>query len=224
MLQRKSSWTDADVSRFTSLVRQDHLIEQEEARAKAAAELTESEVEREFTELMRAILYRYHEEQIWSDKIRSVSTYGSLTVLGLNLLVFVAAILFVEPWKRRKLAQTFEKKVEEMTTVTNASFEERSNMLSTRMDKQDELLIDMARNLASYVTPMISLPDVVYEDIVVPAATTTSIEEPPKDWSSMSLPEVLSSTLHGLDLRWLVVGTSLTATAVGWLARGWYGR
>ncbi|TCD62303.1 sensitivity to high expression protein she9, partial [Steccherinum ochraceum] len=93
LLQRKSTWTDDDVSRFTSLVRQDHLFEQNEARAKANAALTESEVEREFSELMRIILHRYHEEQIWSDKIRSASTYGSLTVLGLNLLVFVMAIL-----------------------------------------------------------------------------------------------------------------------------------
>ncbi|TFK40695.1 Mdm33 family-domain-containing protein [Crucibulum laeve] len=115
LLQRKSLWTDSDVGRFTSLVRQDHLYEQEETRAKAAVDETEDAVEREFSKLMRVILARYHEEQVWSDKIRSASTYGSLAALGLNLLVFVMAIIVVEPWKRRRLAQTFEKKIEELS-------------------------------------------------------------------------------------------------------------
>ena len=71
-------------------------------------------MEREFSELMKVILNRYHEEQVWSDKIRSASTYGQLTVLGLNMLVFLLAIILVEPWKRKRLAQTFERKVDEM--------------------------------------------------------------------------------------------------------------
>ncbi|KAE9394864.1 hypothetical protein BT96DRAFT_862492 [Gymnopus androsaceus JB14] len=114
LLQRKSSWTDEDLIRFTSIVRQDHHFEQEEARARIAVDEAESAVEKEFTELMRSILGRYHEEQVWSDKIRSASTYGQLAVLGLNLLVFVLAIIVVEPWKRKRLAQTFEKKIEEL--------------------------------------------------------------------------------------------------------------
>jgi len=48
---------------------------------------------------MCTILARYHEEQVWSDKIWP-STYGSLAV-------FVVAVVFVEPWKRISLAQTF---------------------------------------------------------------------------------------------------------------------
>ncbi|EEB92980.1 hypothetical protein MPER_08431, partial [Moniliophthora perniciosa FA553] len=103
-----------DVSRFTTLVREDHTFVQEEARSKAAVDETEEAVEKEFNELTRSILTRYHEEQVWSDKIRSASTYGQLAALGLNLLVFILAIVAVEPWKRRRLAQTFEKKIEEM--------------------------------------------------------------------------------------------------------------
>ncbi|KAG8773426.1 sensitivity to high expression protein she9 [Serendipita sp. 397] len=77
LLQRKSSWNDADVIRFTNLVRLDHNNEQAEARAKVEVEQTDSAVEQEFQNLTRAILNRYHEEQVWSDKIRSASTYGS---------------------------------------------------------------------------------------------------------------------------------------------------
>ncbi|KAF9517222.1 hypothetical protein BS47DRAFT_1434735 [Hydnum rufescens UP504] len=111
LLQRKSSWSEADVGRFTALVRQDHINEQEEARAKERADATELLVESEFSELMRSILHRYHEEQVWSDKIRSASTYGSLAALGLNLIVFILAIVVVEPWKRKRLGETFEKRI-----------------------------------------------------------------------------------------------------------------
>ncbi|KAI0793169.1 mitochondrial distribution and morphology family 33, partial [Irpex lacteus] len=140
LLQRKSSWTDDDVGRFTALVRQDHLFEQAENRAKKAAQHTEDEVEREFSELMRVILNRYHEEQVWSDKIRSASTYGQLTVLGLNMFVFILAIILVEPWKRKRLAQTFERKVEEMTETTSKAFQDETRRLVEQLGKQaDEI-------------------------------------------------------------------------------------
>ncbi|KIY61858.1 mitochondrial distribution and morphology family 33, partial [Cylindrobasidium torrendii FP15055 ss-10] len=118
LLQRKSSWSDADVSRFTVLIRQDHMLEQEETRAKIGVDEAEVSLEREFSELMRAILGRYHEEQIWSDKIRSAATYGQIAALALNLIVFILAIILVEPWKRKRLAQTFEKKTEELSAET----------------------------------------------------------------------------------------------------------
>ncbi|EPT05178.1 hypothetical protein FOMPIDRAFT_1080358, partial [Fomitopsis schrenkii] len=140
LLQRKSTWSDQDVIRFTELVRKDHLHEQEETRAKLAASGAEDAVEREFSELMRVILNRYHEEQAWSDKIRSASTYGSLAVMGANLLVFVVAILFVEPWKRRRLAQTFERKVEEMSAENAARLESAAEAIEKRMEVQDRML------------------------------------------------------------------------------------
>lgn len=140
LLQRKSSWTDGDVGRFTSLVRQDHLYEQEESRAKLAVNVSEDAVEREFSQLLRIILARYHEEQVWSDKIRSASTYGSLAALGLNMLVFILAIIVVEPWKRRRLAQTFEKKIEEMSLENAARLETSMEKIEGHISRQEGLL------------------------------------------------------------------------------------
>ncbi|KAF9463015.1 Mdm33 family-domain-containing protein, partial [Collybia nuda] len=140
LLQRKSNWNDNDVSRFTTLVRQDHLFEQEEARSKAAVDETEASVEREFSQLMRSILARYHEEQVWSDKIRSASTYGSLAALGLNMLVFIMAIVVVEPWKRRRLAETFEKKIEELSTENAARLEATMMEIRKQLARHENLL------------------------------------------------------------------------------------
>jgi sensitive to high expression protein 9, mitochondrial len=140
LLQRKSNWTDADVGRFTSLVRQDHLYEQEESRAKLAVNESDDAAEREFSQLLRVILARYHEEQVWSDKIRSASTYGSLAALGLNMLVFIMAIIVVEPWKRRRLAQTFEKKIEEMSMENAARLEASMQTIEGHISRQEGLL------------------------------------------------------------------------------------
>lgn len=93
---------------------------------------------------MRSILNRYHEEQVWSDKIRSASTYGSLAVLGLNVLIFLMATIFVEPWKRRKLATTFEKKVDEMDAKNSVVIGEAMTALHERLDRQQEALIQLA--------------------------------------------------------------------------------
>lgn len=140
LLQRKSSWTDGDVGRFTSLVRQDHLYEQEELQAKSAVNVSEDAVEREFSQLLRIILARYHEEQVWSDKIRSASTYGSLAALGLNMLVFILAIIVVEPWKRRRLAQTFETKIEEMSLENAERLETSMQVIEGHISRQEGLL------------------------------------------------------------------------------------
>ncbi|KAG1879175.1 Mdm33 family-domain-containing protein [Suillus subluteus] len=148
LLQRKSSWTDSDVSAFTSLVRSDHHLEQHEVATKAKVSENEDALDREFGELMRAILARYHEEQVWSDKIRSASTYGSMMVLGVNVMVFILAIVVVEPWKRRRLAQTFEKKVEEMAAETQALIESGSAKLNEQLMKQERLISEIVERAA----------------------------------------------------------------------------
>ncbi|KAF8158248.1 Mdm33 family-domain-containing protein [Crassisporium funariophilum] len=153
LLQRKSSWSDSDVGRFTTLVRQDHLYEQEESRSKAAVDETEDAVEREFSQLMRTILARYHEEQVWSDKIRSASTYGSLAALGLNMLVFIMAIVVVEPWKRRRLAQTFERKIEELSTDNATRLDASMQAIEGHIARQEESLEFLKMEVSRKVIP-----------------------------------------------------------------------
>lgn len=159
LLQRKSSWTDEDLIRFTSIVRQDHHFEQEEARARIAVDEAESAVEKEFTELMRSILGRYHEEQVWSDKIRSASTYGQLAVLGLNLLVFVLAIIVVEPWKRKRLAQTFEKKIEELNEQYKEVLAGNMVLLKQQLEEQAvaiKAIADVVSKVDVQTQPLVS--------------------------------------------------------------------
>lgn len=111
LLSRKNNWTETDLSRYTELLRKEHTVSQQEKLAEQELERTEGEVQKAFDELMKAVMVRYHEEQIWSDRMRGWSTYGSLLVAGLNAVLFIMAILVVEPYKRKKLAETFEKRL-----------------------------------------------------------------------------------------------------------------
>ncbi|KAJ7505543.1 Mdm33 family-domain-containing protein [Mycena galericulata] len=205
LLQRKSNWNQADIARFTTLVPQDHSFEQEETHARAAVHEAEEAVEREFTELMRTILARYHEEQVWSDKIRSASTYGSLAALGLNLFVFVTAIVFVEPWKRRRLAMTFEKKIEEMGVENKAVVEENMKEIGRMLEAQALLLTNPSRLS-------------VLDSGIVPVAT-----EPPRSVEAADLPRRIWEKSRDPEVGATVAGTAVVAVAAGWFLKTWLG-
>ena len=113
LLQRKHNWSPQDLERFTSLYRSDHANEQAESNAQAAVTVAESEAEEASTKLSATILARYHEEQIWSDKIRRMSTWGTWGLMGMNVLLFMVFQIGVEPWRRKRLVKGFEEKVME---------------------------------------------------------------------------------------------------------------
>lgn len=123
LLERKDRWTDSDVADFTSLIRSDHASNAAVSQTSSQLNAAESNVDRLFSELTKSILTRYHEEQIWSDKIRSFSSWANLVGLLVNLVVFVGAIAFVEPWKRRKLAEGLETRIAGMMESVQAQIE-----------------------------------------------------------------------------------------------------
>ncbi|OKL58315.1 hypothetical protein UA08_06538 [Talaromyces atroroseus] len=113
LLQRKHAWSPADLERFTSLYRSDHTNEIAEVEAQEALTKAEHDLEEATAKLNRSILSRYHEEQIWSDKIRRMSTWGTWGLMGVNVLLFLIFQILVEPWRRQRLVKGFEEKVKE---------------------------------------------------------------------------------------------------------------
>jgi len=127
LLQRKSSWTPGELKQFTDLYQADATNSQNEKKLKARlVELEAAEIKLE-DELYRAILTRYHEEQIWSDKIRRTSTWGTFLLMGMNIVLFLIFQLLLEPWKRRRLTRSFEDKVK--TALEDYSQEQNENTL-----------------------------------------------------------------------------------------------
>ena len=113
LLQRKHAWTPNDLERFTALYRSDHANEQTETAAQENLAALERKAEEAGAKLSACILARYHEEQIWSDKIRRMSTWGTWGLMGVNVLLFLVFQIGVEPWRRKRLVKGFEDKVME---------------------------------------------------------------------------------------------------------------
>lgn len=85
--------------------------------------VAEREAEEAAAVLSKSILSRYHEEQIWSDKIRRMSTWGTWGLMGVNVLLFLIFQVAVEPWRRRRLVKGFEEKVMEALERGNGTKE-----------------------------------------------------------------------------------------------------
>jgi sensitive to high expression protein 9 len=113
LLERKSSWSPSDLERYMTLVRSEHLDEQ--AVQKAKEDLAEAERDLEDTRAMLEKLERkqYHEEQIWSDTIRRNSTWVTIGLMGVNIFLLLAQIIFFEPYRRRKIVREMKAALDE---------------------------------------------------------------------------------------------------------------
>ncbi|PRQ77626.1 She9 / Mdm33 family-domain containing protein [Rhodotorula toruloides] len=197
LLQRKPTWNGPDVLRFTELVQQEHENERAEAKAKSEMEAGEEAVERGFSDLMQAILERYHEEQVWSDKvrplvvlvclpslntilsqIRSMSTYGSLAITGLNVLLFIITLLLIEPWRRRRLVQNVEERLrtnsQQGHDATQAQLETLQHLLQQTQASLDAVAATTAGLAAPPPAPPSPIP--VPETPFTPVFDSTSPE------------------------------------------------
>ncbi|KAJ2313417.1 sensitivity to high expression protein she9, partial [Coemansia sp. Cherry 401B] len=147
LLQRKHLWTEDDVARFTGLYRDEH--QAEGAEAQAADELRDAEllVDRRYDQLVNAIRERYHEEQIWSDKIRRASTYGTWAVLFMNIAALLMAQAIFEPRKRRKIVAGVDERLAEALGEQNARIEGAGTRLELRLAEQEKVAAQMAQHL-----------------------------------------------------------------------------
>ncbi|KAL7932945.1 Mdm33 family domain-containing protein [Trichoderma chlorosporum] len=105
LLARKDTWTPTDLERFTELYRTDHVLEGEVVTAQETLTEAESDEQKLSQKLSAGILKRYHEEQIWSDRIRRASTWGTWGLMGMNFVLFVVLQFVAEPWKRKRLVK-----------------------------------------------------------------------------------------------------------------------
>ncbi|GEQ69823.1 hypothetical protein JCM33374_g3498 [Metschnikowia sp. JCM 33374] len=133
LLTRKHTWTPVDVERFTQLYKNDHRNQQDETTSKQALDEAEQNVEAVQIKLTASILTRYHEEQLWSDKIRQASTWGTWMLMGVNIMLFATATFFVEPWKRRKLVNAFQEEVQQKLEEYSTELKSLSRRISPEL-------------------------------------------------------------------------------------------
>ena len=169
LLNKKSSWNDEQLLSFTDLVKNDHQIEKLEKEALELVDKYESLVEKGFDKLVKSILERYHEEQIWSDKIRSLSSTYTLLALGINVIVFISAIIIIEPYKRKKMINELEVNLKNDKELFLSKFNEiNSNFLSFIDNSNNEALkdVDVERSQLSSIQPSSSTPSTKTNTII----------------------------------------------------------
>lgn len=137
LLQRKHQWTPSDLEQFTMLYRDNHANETAVESTKDCLEKAESALEDSRSRAAKLIGARYREEQVWSDKIRRASTWGTWGLMGFNVVLFLVVQLGLEPWKRKRLVGSFEEKVR--------------NVLDTASRDQKEMVENLEQKIAKFI-------------------------------------------------------------------------
>lgn len=217
LLQRKHAWTPNDLERFTELYRSDHANEQAEAAAQENLLTVERRAEEAAARLSASILARYHEEQIWSDKIRRMSTWGTWGLMGVNVLLFLVFQIGVEPWRRKRLVKGFEDKVME------ALEREGSAISTTPMDlKTAQGLSPAAVQEAQEATAPVDIEEAQSPSVTLPAVTEPLPDPSPETPLPVqeNLPtetiSVQSSSISKLDLQ-LQIPMSIFRSIKEWI-------
>ncbi|KAF4241625.1 hypothetical protein CNMCM6805_003899 [Aspergillus fumigatiaffinis] len=189
LLQRKHAWSAADLERFTHLYRNDHTNEVAEMETQDALSAAERESEEAAAQLSKSILSRYHEEQVWSDKIRRMSTWGTWGLMGVNVLLFLIFQIAVEPWRRKRLVKGFEEKVieaiEKEKAINHIEILKPQPALTSTSPSAEEAAEQTTASTTSEVTPT--------TDENTPATTDEAITSEPVVWDSDPTPTIVTN-------------------------------
>lgn len=102
LLQSKPSWRTDDLIRFTELYKQEMELEKSEHQAKIENDSLEIQVDDAHQKFLDALRERYQGEQLWADKIRQLSSYGTFGLIIFNTIMFILFQLFLEPRRRTR--------------------------------------------------------------------------------------------------------------------------
>lgn len=149
-------------------------------------------------------MFRYHEEQIWSDKIRRASTWGTFALMGVNVLLFVVVQVGLEPWRRKRLVKGFEEKVKEAVEQIPSQRSHQHDIATTvaEVPKQEDTT-GIAIQLATEEEGVVIIKDVGEGDVVlteeeIQEVEAESIPERRDIWISAASGAVIGSLLTAL--------------------------
>ncbi|KAJ9669595.1 sensitivity to high expression protein she9 [Coniosporium apollinis] len=117
LLERKHSWLAADLERYMSLIRSEHVNDQAVQAAKDAVQAADASLEEARARLEKRERAQYHEEQIWSDTIRRNSTWVTIGLMGFNTFLLLVSLAIFEPWRRRRIVREIKGALDEKTTA-----------------------------------------------------------------------------------------------------------
>ncbi|KAG9671237.1 hypothetical protein KCU99_g5444, partial [Aureobasidium melanogenum] len=160
LLERKHSWSAADLERYMSLIRSEHLNEQAVQAAKEHLADAERDLEDARAKLEKKERKQYHEEQIWSDTIRRNSTWVTFGLMGLNVFLLLANLIIFEPWRRRRIVREIKTALDEKTTMApaltstvEAEVDKVIEPVEQPLEKIEEQVVNTVEAVAAEVKP-----------------------------------------------------------------------
>lgn len=142
LLERKSSWSPSDLERYMTLVRSEHLDEQAVQKAKEDLAAAERDLEDSRALLERLERKQYHEEQIWSDTIRRNSTWVTIGLMGVNIFLLLAQIIFFEPYRRRKIVREVKEALDERVVAAPGQVQSQLAVATPEVEKQVDEVVE----------------------------------------------------------------------------------
>jgi len=206
LLERKHAWSDADLERYMNLIRSEHLNEQGVQGAKDSVAAAEMSLEEARTRLEKRERMQYHEEQIWSDTIRRNSTWVTFGLMGVNILLLLATLVVIEPWRRRRLVREIRRTLEENQMPGPTSSHIAKEIEAVAAPKG--IIIESIELLPSDDT-VASSDTQIYSSVErPPPADSPELPVPetsnPILWGSTAIPEQASKVARSTDNAWSV--------------------
>lgn len=157
LLERKHSWTDTDMERYMSLIRSEHVNERAVENAQREIIQAERTLEEARQELEHSERKMYHEEQVWSDTIRRNSTWITFGLMGFNVVLLLAQIIVVEPWRRKRLVMEVRNTLDEKSALAPSVIPTLKDEARTREHAKVEAEIDEAMGMPVEPKPSVEM-------------------------------------------------------------------
>jgi sensitive to high expression protein 9 len=158
LLERKHSWSAADLERYMSLIRSEHVNDQAVREAKEAIISAENALEEARAQLERRERAQYHEEQIWSDTIRRNSTWVTFGLMGLNIFLLLSSLVIFEPWRRRRMVREVKNALEAHKTALDSAVAAASPTLALATSPESQVPATLPEPPAPATSPEPRIP------------------------------------------------------------------
>jgi sensitive to high expression protein 9 len=142
LLSSRDKWTSTQAIQFAKLLENEVQIRTNLEVAKSDLSNKEIQLSKYQMEYMNNLRKRYHEEQVWTDKWRILSTYGTWGLIGLNSIVFLVSQYMFRQREIQRM-KDFEGLLKE-TLVSNSVALEAAISGSSSRKKNDEVVTTVA--------------------------------------------------------------------------------
>lgn len=140
LLARKASWMQSDKNQFAELLDLDYKLEKEVGDAAKAVAEAEGKEQSLLSEWVAGMSKQYYEHQVYSDRIRRASTWGTWGLMGVNVLLFLMLQFVAEPWKRGRLLNSMEEREAKLLDRVDGRIDEGFGQMRSELRDTLEVL------------------------------------------------------------------------------------